>query len=130
MKRTAGIDPGTLRPSEATRRCNPGLFGGGPAVPAADVEPGPRHEPEPAHGPEAIDAPVVITVHSFRHKLADPDGLCCKWVIDALVAGGVLRDDRAEFVAEVRHRQTKVPKTEAERTLLILEVQTCPEESM
>lgn len=48
-----------------------------------------------------------ITVHSIRTHLADPDGVSAKAVIDGLRAAGILPDDSAEFVKEVRYSQEK-----------------------
>ena len=62
------------------------------------------------------NTPVDILIHSFRHRLADPDGLCSKYVIDAIVKAGLLEDDSTKFVKEVRFKQTKIPKGEEEYT--------------
>jgi hypothetical protein len=86
------------------------------AVCPADLEPGSFDEPEEADAAQAFDAPVVIRIHSRRHRLADSDGLCGKWTIDSIVAAGILRDDSARWVKEVRFSQEKIPAVEPETT--------------
>lgn len=63
-------------------------------------------------------ARVSITVHSYRRRLADPDGISAKAAIDGLVMCGVIKDDSAKYVEEVRHKQTK---SKEEKTVLIIE---------
>jgi len=55
-------------------------------------------------------ARVDIHTMSYRKRLADPDGLCAKWVIDGLVKAGVLVDDSHDYVRRVTGDQvaTKV----------------------
>ena len=48
-----------------------------------------------------------IHIHSRTHRLSDCDGRSFKAVIDSLVDIGVLPDDSAEFVKEVRQTQEK-----------------------
>lgn len=50
--------------------------------------------------------PCSIRVHSVRKHLADPDGISCKAVLDGLTKSGILRDDNASIVKEVRFTQT------------------------
>jgi len=57
---------------------------------------------------------------SRRHRLADPDGISGKAAIDGLVSAGILSDDSAKQVAEVRHSQVKVSKADAEETVITL----------
>jgi hypothetical protein len=81
-----------------------------PAHHAADVEPSVVHAPssqDAAQAPDARDlrtdfpcrGRVVIRIHCVRNRLADPDGMCVKWIIDSMVAAGVLRDDSCQFIA-------------------------------
>ncbi len=58
-----------------------------------------------------------IQVHSKRKHLADPDGISAKAVIDGLRACGVLIDDSAEYVKEVRFSQEA--GTEDETTITV-----------
>lgn len=76
---------------------------------------------EKPYADQAFDKRVIITVHSFRHRLADPDGLCAKYHIDAIVESGLLRNDTEKEVKEVRFKQSKIPKAEDEKTVIILE---------
>ena len=50
-------------------------------------------------------APVCIHVHSVRGRLADPDGLSCKAILDGLVMCGILADDSAKQIKEIRQTQ-------------------------
>lgn len=76
-------------------------------------------EPTTCHGSLAtgkganVDKRASIRVHSKRNRLADPDGISAKAVIDGLVLGGILRDDNAKFVKEVSFTQeiSKVEET-------------------
>lgn len=70
---------------------------------------------------KCFDSPVYIHVCSYRHKLADTDGVSAKAAIDGIVASGLLKDDNAAWVDEVRYRQIKIPGTEEEKTIITLE---------
>lgn len=70
---------------------------------------------------QAFDSPVRITVISYRKRLADPDGISAKAAIDGIVAEGLLRDDSAKEVREVRYRQVKVGRGEDEKTEIVIE---------
>lgn len=48
-----------------------------------------------------------IVIHSFRKRLADPDGISAKAAIDGLVSNGLLKDDSAKYVKEVTYKQEK-----------------------
>ena len=65
-----------------------------------------------------FNSPVRITVHSRRKRLCDPDGISGKAAIDGLVKAGLLEDDSAKFVTEVRYTQEK---SKDENTTLIIE---------
>lgn len=62
---------------------------------------------------KGLDKKASIRVHSKRSRLADPDGISAKAVIDGLVLAGILRDDNAKCVKEVSHsqEQSKVEET-------------------
>ena len=68
---------------------------------------------------EAFDTPVNCIVISYRSRLADADGISAKAAIDGCVHRGILQDDDARWVKEVRHRQIKVKNKEEEKTVLI-----------
>jgi hypothetical protein len=73
-----------------------------------------------------FDAQVDLRVDHYRIRLADPDGLSAKAAIDGLVHCGLLRDDSAKEIREVRHFQYKVKNAEEERTeITITEVTPC-----
>ena len=67
-------------------------------------------------------APVNILVHSFRRRLADSDGISAKAVIDGIVKEGILVDDSARWVTEVRYKQTKIKAPEQEKTIITIEI--------
>ena len=77
------------------------------------------HEQMEASKGEAFDSPVDLLVVSFRSRLADPDGISAKAAIDGCVHRGILRDDNARWVREVRYQQVKVKNQDEEKTLLI-----------
>jgi len=68
---------------------------------------------------QAFDTPVDLLVVSYRCRLADPDGVSGKAAIDGCVHRGILRDDNAKWVREVRYQQVKVKNQSEEKTLLI-----------
>ncbi len=68
---------------------------------------------------EAFKSPVSILIHSYRYRLADPDGISAKWAIDAIVKAGILVDDKSENIKEVRFKQTKIKKKDAEEYTVI-----------
>lgn len=78
------------------------------AVPSPNVEPPISNGSLAQSRTTKFTSPVSITIHSARHRLADPDGISGKAAIDQLVISGILQDDSAQFVKEVRFRQTKV----------------------
>lgn len=52
-----------------------------------------------------MDTRKSLHVHSKRKRLADPDGVSCKAVIDGLRKAGVLINDNAEYIKEVSYSQ-------------------------
>ena len=90
-------------------------------LPASDLEPGIGNATGREDEVKAFDSPVVVTIHSYRFRLADPDGLAGKWTIDAIVKAGILADDTTEYVEEVRFKQTKIKKPEEERVVVTLQ---------
>ena len=81
--------------------------GNKPADPDADVESDSSDAALSAEGYAPFTSRVRITFHHTRARLADIDGLSGKAAIDGLVTAGILTDDSAKQVAEVRHYQTK-----------------------
>lgn len=76
-------------------------------VPAADVEPYISHEPAGTNEAKKDNPLVDIHIHSKRHRLTDPGGVSDKWVVDALVTGGLLPDDSAKYIKGIPHTQEK-----------------------
>ncbi len=67
-----------------------------------------------------LDKRCDVHFHSRRHRLADPDGLSGKAVLDGIVNSGLLADDSAKEIGKVSHSQEKIPKTENEETIVTL----------
>ena len=53
-----------------------------------------------------------IRVLSKRKRLADPDGISAKAVLDGITKAGILVDDSAEYVKEVTFSQEKSKEEE------------------
>lgn len=85
---------------------------------AADLEPDNQDASDAALQNGQFNQAVCIAVHSVRKRLADPDGISAKAAIDAIVAAGVLQDDSAKFVKEVRFTQEKGSE---EKTIIVIE---------
>ena len=103
------------------RRLNPHLF----PRRSANLEPRPatlrpREMPAEKAHPRNHGRRAEIEIIEYRHRLHDPGGGCSKWIIDALVVGGLLPDDSAAFIEEPRHRQVKIGRDEAERTEVVI----------
>ena len=86
----------------------------------ADLERTARHEPVATRQGPAFRAPVSLRFDHFRCRLADPDGLSAKAAIDGLVHCGILRDDSAKEITEIRHFQHKVAKPSDEKTIITI----------
>ena len=68
-----------------------------------------------------FNSPVCILVHSFRHRLADPDNVSTKAALDGIVKVGILGNDTAKQVQEIRFKQTKIGTKEKEKTIITIE---------
>lgn len=91
------------------------------SVSASDVEPGAGNALLGVQGTPRLDGRCRVYVYSKRHKLTDPGGRCDKYLIDAIVSTGVLPDDSALYIEEpIIATQEKIPKTQAEETILTL----------
>lgn len=77
-------------------------------------------QPEKPRAFEAINERAVVTFTHYRRRLADPDGFATKWMLDGIVDLGLLRDDSANEIEEVRHRQVKVEAWEQERVVVTI----------
>jgi hypothetical protein len=90
----------------------------------ADVERITGDESFSAGKGKAFTTPVSIRVTHYRCRLADPDGLSIKAALDGIVHCGLLPDDSAKDITEVRHFQHKVKNKEDERTEIEIEAVT------
>ena len=70
---------------------------------------------------QRFDSPVCLTIHNYRHRLVDPDGISAKAAIDGIVKAGILIDDSPEQIKEIRFTQTKIKTKENEHTEIIIE---------
>jgi hypothetical protein len=89
-----------------------------PSVQTADLESTSRHESVGKEARSGLDKKFRVRVHSRRARLADPDGVSAKAVIDGLVQAGVLPDDSAEFIEEIRFTQETAKE---DQTVIVLE---------
>ncbi len=66
---------------------------------------------------------VSIKIRSYRHRFGDTFGVSEKYVVDAIVDRGILHDDSCKEINEEKsnHRQIKIKKSEAEKTIIILQ---------
>lgn len=78
----------------------------------ADVESTVGNESLGSNAYTKIDTPVCISIHSKRHRLADPDGISAKAAIDGLRYCGILPDDTAADIAEIKYTQEKADNEE------------------
>jgi len=92
-------------------------------VRAADAQQAVGDEQVAAEKIARFDRRVSVDVSIKRHRLTDPDekGGRCKYIIDAFVTDGLLRDDSAKEIFRYDQEQEKVPKSEREGTTLIFE---------
>ena len=67
-----------------------------------------------------MDKKVIINIMHHRHRKPDPGGISHKATIDGLVHAGILSDDSAKEIEEIREKQTKVPTSEPEITIITI----------
>ena len=87
----------------------------------ANMEPSNSNAPHGAQKIKRLDTPCRIHLHSRRHRLADADGVCCKYAIDGLIHAKILTNDSPKEVEEVSYSQEKIPKAEVEETIITIE---------
>lgn len=92
---------------------------------ATKLESGSFHAAEKQDAVEAINERVAITFIVYRHKLIDPDNNYSKHFTDGIVESGLLRNDTASEIEEIRYRQVKIPEWEQERTVIELTPADC-----
>lgn len=107
-------------PDRLKRAVDKALADDCPAVPPPNLEPDPGGEPQRADVPQKAGTPCRVHFHSIRKRLCDPDGISCKWCLDAIVSLGILPDDNADIVREVSYSQRKTVKGEEEKTIITL----------
>ena len=89
------------------------------AVPAPNVEPPAGVQPVAKTRYPKVDTPCRISVLCRRHRLADPDGISVKAILDSIVDAGILADDSAkEIVESPTVKQIKIPLNESEETIV------------
>ena len=94
-----------------------------PAVSIADLEPHSCNASSRAGKIKALDTRVSVHVHSRRFRLADPDGISAKAVLDGLVIAGVLTDDSAKEISSVSHSQEKISKKDGQQEETIITIE-------
>lgn len=86
----------------------------------AQPQPALRHEPlGAAAGKEQVPRRIRVSLTAYRGKLADPDNLCAKYIIDCLRYCGAIADDDAKHI-EVCIRQVRTPALHLAGTLIEL----------
>ena len=73
----------------------------------ANVELASKHASLEAQEMPRFDTPVRLVCTSHRKRLADPDGISYKAFIDGIVKAGILEDDSAKHIKEIRCFQEK-----------------------
>lgn len=92
-----------------------------PAVSSSDLEPGVGDGLLGAQETQGYASRVDIHIHSYRKRLADPDGISAKAVIDGIVKAGVIKDDSPEFVRQVGYSQEKAVEEKTVITVTLLD---------
>lgn len=86
---------------------------------AANLEPCSCNAPLGAEAITRHDSPCRIVIHSLRNRLADPDGISGKAVVDGIVHAGILPDDTTKQISEVAYSQQKTKGPE--KTVVTIE---------
>ena len=85
-----------------------------------DMEPDSCNELLGAKKIKRLDSQCCLHFHSKRYRLADPDGLSAKAVIDGIVKTGLLRDDTAQQIKQITYSQEKIKKDKQEETIVTI----------
>jgi hypothetical protein len=77
------------------------------------VEQNPCNEQVQPHETAAFDSPVNLEIVHYRQRQTDVDGCSAKAAIDGIVAAGILPDDSAKWIQQIKTSvvQSKVEKT-------------------
>lgn len=86
----------------------------------ADVERDSEHASNATKRHEPFTAQVNVHFCSYRHRLIDPDNLSPKAMLDGIVHSGLLQDDSAPYVKEVRCTQEEIDKDQEETTVVTI----------
>lgn len=92
-----------------------------PSFSPADLEQALSHESVGKKTFAGLDTQCSIHIHSKRRRLADPDGISGKYLIDGFVNTKLLRDDSAKQIKQVTFSQEKISKGDEEKTIVIIE---------
>lgn len=88
-------------------------------VSLADIKSHLGHESLGTQAGPRLDGSYRVHVHSRLHRLPDADGVCLKYIIDALVSAGVLANDSREFIPQPpTQSDEKIPSSQPEETIV------------
>lgn len=89
-------------------------------VPAPHMEPPTRVSSVAKKKNPRLDSQSRLHLHvkSYRHRLADADGISAKAVVDGFIHAHLLATDSPEVVKEVSYEQNKIGKEEIEHTII------------
>jgi Holliday junction resolvase RusA-like endonuclease len=84
------------------------------------MESGTFHELPHTFKDEQFATQVSVTICSYRTCLVDADGISAKAILDGFVRCGLLQDDSAKHITEVRYSQVKVKNRSEEKTIVTI----------
>lgn len=76
-------------------------------LPVTNLEQNSSHESVGTEEITGFASPVIITVTSYRKRNHDTDGISVKAVLDGIVRAGILADDSAKEIKEIRFKSIK-----------------------
>jgi len=91
-----------------------------PGLPSPNMEQASSNEPLAKEEITGHVRPVLLHIHSKRHRLTDSGGASDKYVVDSMVEAGFFIDDSPAYIKEISHSQEKVPKDKAEETIITI----------
>ena len=83
-----------------------------------NVEPNTGHALLAKEESKGYNGQVNIRFVEYRHRLADPDGACVKYIIDSLVSCGILRGDSPKEINKIEKEQMILVKDKHEYTVI------------
>lgn len=90
-----------------------------PTFPLADMEQDFSHAPLAKKKAKGCPSRACLHIHSYRKRLADPDGVSAKAVIDGIVKAGLLPDDSSDYIEKVSYGQEKADEEKTVITVTI-----------